>query len=170
MKEKATISIVLITYNRPADLLELLQNISTLEETERLCEVVIVNNRSTADYSAVEEFIDQQKKIPFRYIYAEENLGVSRGRNFAIQQSTGSLLLFLDDDALLRTKDALIQLPLIFADPTVGIAAFKVFYQATGYFQKTAFPHKQFEKYKELPHFETYYFSGCAHAIRRECF
>jgi GT2 family glycosyltransferase len=170
------IAIVIITYNRPDDALELAQNISQLQQVTTLCsEVIFVNNRSTVSYSAVESFIEQHPHIPFRYFKTEENLGVSRGRNFAIQQSTAPYLVFLDDDALFKNLDALQYIPQIFNErqetnqPT-GIISFKVYYHSTGELQKTAFAHKQFDRRKDWHHFETGYFVGCAHAIHRDVF
>jgi len=37
-------------------------------------------------------------------------------------------------------------------------------------FQQNAFPHKQFKERKEMHEFDTYYFSGCSHAIRKTTF
>src|ERR1700759_3798023 len=97
------ISFVIITYNRPGDALELARNISELDGLDELVEeVVIVNNQSTASYEGLEAFIAAHPAIPFRYVVAPENLGVSRGRNYAIAQSRAPILLFLDDDALIR--------------------------------------------------------------------
>jgi GT2 family glycosyltransferase len=169
------ISIVLITYNRPDDMLELARNIGELSHLDLLKEVIIVDNKSTESYEKVEKFISDNPQLPFRYFRTEENLGVSKGRNYAIQQSQAPILVFLDDDALFKNKDALLQIATIFNEedskerPT-GIAAFKVYYYSTGELQQTAFPHKQFQKRKALHHFNTYYFAGCAHAIKREVF
>jgi len=173
MDNGAQISIVIITYNRQADMLELVQNIASLQYLELLKEVIIVNNRSTETYQPVEEFIRQPAHIPFQYFIAEENLGVSRGRNYAIQKSTAPVLVFIDDDALFQNKDVLLQIQNIFSEKQnerTGIAAFKVYYASTGELQVNAFPHKQFEQRKDLHQFDTYYFSGCAHAIRRTVF
>jgi len=172
MRRDAMISIVIITYNRPADMLELVQNISQLDNSGLLKEVIVVNNRSTESYESVEDFISAHPHLPFRYEIAEENLGVSRGRNYATKKSTGDILLFLDDDALFRDRDALTQVYNVFDDSgkKTGIASFKVLYHSTGEMQETAFAHKEFEKRKNLHHFETAYFVGCAHAIRREVF
>lgn len=171
----AQLSIVIITYNRPADMLELAKNIASLDHLELLAEVIIVNNRSSESYAEVERFIDQSPTVPFHYFITESNLGVSKGRNYAIQKSTAPILLFLDDDALFQNKDALLQTINIFnsadeSDRKLGIAAFKVYYQSTLHLQETAFPHKQFEERKDLNHFETYYYAGCAHAIKRNVF
>jgi len=182
------ISFVIITYNRPDDALELARNISGLEGLDELVEeVVIVNNQSTVSYELVEAFIAAHPEVPFQYVTAPENLGVSRGRNYAISLSGAPILLFLDDDALFKNKDALrhilpifgieafsasgaVMLPPARADRPVGIAAFKIYYASTGEIQVNAFPHKRFTERKEWPHFETGYFSGAAHAIRREVF
>ena len=168
------ISFVIITYNRPDDALELARNISTLDGLDELVEeVVIVNNRSTASYEALEAFIAAHQAIPFRYVVAPENLGVSRGRNYAISLSKAPILFFLDDDALLRNKDALRYILPIFEGEgprPVGIAAFKVYYASTGEMQINAFPHKRFAEFKDTPHFDAAYFSGAAHAIRRSVF
>ena len=178
------ISVVVITYNRPADALDLAGNISRLDGLEELVEeVLIVNNRSSVSYQPLEEFIAAHLHVPFRYVMAPENLGVSRGRNYAISLSRAPVLLFLDDDALIRNADALRCILSLFegspdesvspadaASRPVGIAAFKVYYASTGEMQVNAFPHKRFAERKDWPHFDTAYFSGCAHAIRRTVF
>ena len=172
------ISVVIITYNRPDDALDLARNISGLEGLEEWVEeVIIVNNRSTVSYQPLEDFIATHPAVPFRYTIAPENLGVSRGRNYAVSLSRAPYLVFLDDDALFRDVDALRQMIPIFesrdaadADRSVGIVAFKVYYFSTGEMQKNAFPHKRFDERKDWPNFDTAYFSGCAHAIRRSVF
>lgn len=134
---------------------------------------------------------------PFRYFVTPQNLGVSGGRNFGIRQSKAPILVFLDDDALIQNPDALRQIVAIFGEHAagdeltqfagqhtpvdahaadtaaarpIGIAAFKVYYYETMAMQQNAFPHKRFEERKDWPHFDTAYFSGCAHAIRRTVF
>jgi GT2 family glycosyltransferase len=177
------LSFVIITYNRPDDMLALAENISGLEGLSELMEeIIIVNNRSSLSYQAVEDYVTAHPAIPFRYVVAPENLGVSRGRNYAVRLSTAPILVFLDDDALIRNGDALKAVIDIFrpdhpaasGDPVsvrpVGIAAFKVYYYATLQMQENAFPHKRFAERKDWPHFDTAYFSGCAHAIRRSVF
>jgi GT2 family glycosyltransferase len=156
-------------------MLALANNISELNYLDLLAEVIIVNNKSPASYEEVENFIRDNPAIPFRYFRTEKNLGVSKGRNYAIEQSNASILIFLDDDALFQNKDALLKISAIFneadkIDHKTGIAAFKVYYHSTLEFQKTAFPHKQFNQKKILHHFDTYYFAGCAHAIKKEVF
>lgn len=198
------ISFVIITYNRPDDALELAGNLIQLDGFEELVEeLIVVNNRSTVSYQPLEDLIAAHPALPFRYVVAPENLGVSRGRNFAISLSRAPILIFLDDDALIQNKDALRHILPIFerqesggvavtgnvpcpgsfavADAggttidvedtrRVGIAAFKIYYASTHELQENAFPHKRFAERKNWPHFDTAYFSGAAHAIRREVF
>lgn len=166
------ISIIIITYNRPDDMLALLQNITQLDDiNELLEEVLIVNNASTSNYRGVKEYINATPSVPFKYINAVENLGVSKGRNYAIQQSSAPILMLLDDDAVLQNKDCLKQLVNVFENNNTehpkAIVSFKVLYYDTLEMQKNALPHKQFDKYKNKSFFETYYYAGGAHAIKR---
>lgn len=167
------VSIVIITYNRSEDLLELLNNISSLNNTAALLQdVIIVNNASTTDYSAIENFISRTPGIPFQYIISEENLGVARGRNFATQFAHGDILAFFDDDVIINDKDVLKKIIHSFGSPAddreLGIVSFKVLYDSTGEMQVNAFPHKKFKAYRDRKSFLTYYYTGCAHAFTRE--
>lgn len=166
------LSIVIITYNRPEDMLALADNISGLKGIgDMVEEVIIVNNRSTQSYAPVETFITSRPSIPFRYVMAPENLGVSKGRNYAIRLSRAPVLVFLDDDALFRNSDALPVIASLFEEqPAVGIAAFKIYYHSTGEIQVNAFPSKHFNERKDWHDFDAAYFSGAAHAIRRSVF
>ncbi len=166
------LSIIIITYNRPDDMLALAVNISRLDGAEELLEeVVVLNNASTEDYSEVVAFMDSKKRIPFKYIASPVNLGVSRGRNRAIRESTAPLLIMLDDDAELQGGDSLRRLVPIFEttalDRPVAIVSFKVLYFESGEMQRNAFPHKRFEKYRDKGSFPTSYYAGGAHAVRR---
>lgn len=167
------LAFILITYNRPDDTLELLKNIAQLDKAQELLEeIVLVNNASTADYRPVEEFIAHQQVLPVHYHYSNENLGVARGRNLAIQKSKAPILIMLDDDAVLQNKDALVNLVKEYETQNTtkpkAIVSFKVLYYDGLQMQVNAFPHKKFSKYKDRHFFETYYYAGGAHAIKRE--
>ncbi len=164
---------IIITYNRPDDTLALLQNIACLDAVDELLEeIILVNNNSTADYRIVENYINQHPQLPIRYHHSAENLGVARGRNFAITKSSAPILIMIDDDAELRNKDALIQLHRLYQHSKttrpLAIVSFKVVYYSNGQMQRNAFPHKDFIKYCDEDFFETYYYAGGAHAIKRE--
>jgi len=164
------IAIIIITYNRPDDMLALAKNIVDMDDKDQfLEEVIMLNNNSTSDYTVVKNFIKTHKEVPFKYIESTENLGVSKGRNFAIQQATAPLLLMLDDDCELVEKNALQTINQLFAaKPKTAIVSLKVEYYQNRQIQINAFPHKQFEKHKNLPNFETYYFAGGAHVVRKK--
>ena len=168
------ISFIIITYNRPQDTLELLQNIASLTNAQELLQdVIVVNNASTENYSSVTNYIEATNLIPFNYIDAPSNLGVTKGRNYALQFAKGEICIFLDDDAILQNNDALQKV--IESINTIGvdnrevaIVSFKVLYYDNLQMQVNALPHKQFEKYKNKATFFTYYFAGGAHAIKRK--
>lgn len=172
------LSFIIITYNRPEDTLELLQNIRGLDNAEELLqEVIILNNNSSTDYTGVKKYISSQSPFPFQFIDSKENLGVAKGRNYAIQFSIAPILILLDDDAVLQNKDALVQvinafdnLPADsrFANRLPAIVSFKVLYYENLQMQANALPHKKFDKYKNKSSFYTYYYAGGAHAILRE--
>jgi GT2 family glycosyltransferase len=166
------IAIIIITYNRPADMLALAMNIEKLSSKKELLEeVIIVNNNSTESYDAVKSFIQENPSTPFKYIESKENLGVSRGRNFAIDQSKAPILVLIDDDAEFQDTDALKRInEAVIENPHAGILAMKILYFQNSQFQLNAFPHKSFEKRKHLQSFETYYFAGCGNIIVKEAF
>ncbi len=167
------LSFIIITYDRPDDMHALAVNISRLDRaSELLEEVIIINNASSADYGNVESFIASQKEIPFVYVHSSQNLGVARGRNFAIRQGKAPILIMLDDDAELQGRDALVRLMEAFELPNTkdpkAIVSFRVLYYQTLKMQVNAFPHKRFTKYGKEHFLETYYYAGGAHAITRE--
>ena len=166
------IAIIIITYNRPADMLALAMNIEKLSSKKELLEeVIIVNNNSTESCDAVKSFIQENPSTPFKLIESKENLGVSRGRNFAIKQSKAPILVLVDDDAEFQDTDALKRInEAVIENPHAGILAMKILYFQNSQFQLNAFPHKSFEKRKHLQSFDTYYFAGCGNIIVKEAF
>jgi GT2 family glycosyltransferase len=166
------IAIIIITYNRPADMLALAMNMEKLSSKKELLEeVIIVNNNSTESYDEVKSFIQENPSTPFKFIESEENLGVSRGRNFAIEQSKAPILVLIDDDAEFQDMDVLQRInDAVIENPHAGILAMKILYFQNKQFQLNAFPHKSFEKRKHLQSFDTFYFAGCGNIIVKEAF
>jgi GT2 family glycosyltransferase len=166
------LSILIISYNRPHDLLECLIDISRLNNLDLLDKVIILNNKSTVDYSIVQDFIYQHKHIPFEYLEAPENLGIAQGRNYITSFAKSDLLIYFDDD--IRIEDPAL-LDKIFGSFTqnkgpekLGVISFRVLYHSNRQMEIRAFPHKNLEKYKHKKDFLTYYYTGCAHLIARE--
>jgi GT2 family glycosyltransferase len=164
------IAIIIITYDRPDEMLALAKSIVNLDNKAQLLdEVIILNNNSSKDYSIVKTFIENHQETPFKYIESKENLGVSRGRNFAIAEAKAPLLFMLDDDCELAEKNALQTIHQLFAaKPNLGIVSIKVEYFSNRQMQINAFPHKQFKRYQNQSQFETYYFAGGAHIVRKQ--
>jgi GT2 family glycosyltransferase len=168
------ISIIIITYNRPQDLLELLQNIQSLSGKDPLLkEVIIVNNASSSDYTPVKEFINANPSTRFKFIDAPSNLGVSGGRNFAADLASGDIFLFLDDDVIVEDMYLLSAVVNGFnriklSGRETGVLCFRVRYYSNRQVQINAFPHKDYERMKDEPWFFTAYFVGCGHAILRK--
>ncbi len=154
-------------------MLELLQNISGLDRVDTLLEeVIVVNNASTEDYTAVKQFVNDNGQLPFRYFDAPDNLGVAKGRNYALKKGTAPIVIMLDDDAVLQNKDCLVNLLREFetknTERAKAIVSFKVLYYDTLAMQENALPHKRFAAYKDKSFFETYFYAGGAHAVKRE--
>ena len=167
------LSFIIITFNRAADLLELLQNISSLDRVNDLLEeVVVLNNASTDDYSTVKNFIKSNPAFPVKYFESPENLGVAKGRNLALKKGTAPVIIMIDDDAVLQNKNCLVNLIEEFehknTDRPKAIISFKILYYDTLEMQKNGLPHKRYEDYKDKSFFETYFYAGGAHAIKRE--
>jgi GT2 family glycosyltransferase len=168
------ISILIITYDRPADLLELLKNLAAQTNTDEVLEeILVLNNASAVPYTEVTDYINTHPQLKASYIWSDENLGVARGRNRLMQQAKGPLLLVLDDDTVftkptdLQTLSGLFGQP-FFKDANTGIITMRVIYYDNNEVQMTAFPHKKYEKYADNPRFLTSYYIGCAHILRRE--
>ncbi|HEU5166794.1 MAG TPA: glycosyltransferase family 2 protein [Chitinophagaceae bacterium] len=167
------LSFIIITYNRPADMLELLQNISGLNQAQELLEeIIVVNNASTDNYTEVKNYIHANPTLPFRYFDAQENLGVAKGRNFALRKGIAPIIIMLDDDAVLQNKDCLINFIKEFetnnTEKPKAIVSFRILYYDNLQMQKNGLPHKRYEEYKDKSFFETYYYAGGAHAVKRE--
>jgi len=167
------LSFIILSYNRSADLLELLKNIGQLEQAhELLQEIIVVNNASTENYDEIRSFVKDQSSLPYIYFDAPENLGVAKGRNYALDKGIAPIIIMLDDDAVLQNNDCLINLVKEFeiknTEKPKAIISFKVLYYDNLQMQENALPHKNFDKYRDKSFFETYYYAGGAHAIKRK--
>jgi GT2 family glycosyltransferase len=167
-------SIIIITYNRPGDTLELLDSLLHLEQrADYLSDIVLVNNASTEDYGLVHRYLEQHPELPVQWIEAPGNLGVAGGRNYAVPHSKADWMLFLDDDVVIEDSGFLgklweaVNTPFSEERP-LGAMGCKVRYYDNQEIQVTAFPHKNFEKYKDRDRFLTAYYVGCAHLIHRK--
>lgn len=168
-------SICLITYNRPQETQALLECILGLNKRKELLkEIILINNNSTVDYSAVQSFIHTEN-LPVVYVENQLNSGVAKARNQAAYLAKGEYLVFLDDDVEIDDLDFLVSIDRFWhqawvKEERVGILNLRILYYATRQIQQNAFPHKKFAKFKDIPEFFTYYFTGAAHILPRELF
>lgn len=171
-----SISIIIITYNRPEDTLALLENLKKQNHLqEHVGEILLLNNASTLPYSAVEQFLNEHTGLPVQYFNHDKNLGVAGGRNFLISKAKYPYLLVLDDDIIFPGYDAiekLVKLPEqpCYQHPETAVITLNIFYFDSGKRQESALPHKKYRTYKDKDWFYTYYFTGAAHLMKRELF
>jgi GT2 family glycosyltransferase len=168
-----SVSILIISFNRPNDLLELLEGLNTQKNLDSLEETLILDNASTISYQPVLDFISAHNNLKANFIRQEENLGVAKGRNLLMAKAKGNTLLVLDDDMLFCTEDDFEKLSLFLEKPffkkaNTAIVTPRIIYAENKQVQVTAFPHKKFKEYSDKTQFLTSYFTGCAHLIKKE--
>lgn len=95
-----TISVVIPTYNRSAQLSEVLDHL-LLSNTSRFAEVEILVIDDGSPVSA-KPIIESKKALqPFKLKYLrQENAGPGKARNYGFMESSHEVVLFLDDDVL----------------------------------------------------------------------
>jgi GT2 family glycosyltransferase len=96
------------------------------------------------------------------------NLGVAGGRNAAAKLATGDLLLFLDDDAVLRPGAVRHAVDALTAADRIGAVAFNVVDPATG--EAALWYHPYAASEWSTRGFEASTVIGCGHLVRREVF
>jgi glycosyltransferase involved in cell wall biosynthesis len=113
------ISVIICTYNRAEILRETLSSFMLMQRPADLqCEVIIVDNNSNDNTSAVSDEFCRRNPELFRYL-SEPMQGLSFARNAGIRSSSAGLIAFVDDDIyfdqgwllemldLFRTTDAM---------------------------------------------------------------
>jgi glycosyltransferase involved in cell wall biosynthesis len=114
IKHAPRVSVVIPTYNAAAMVKEAIE--SVLAQTYADFEVVVMDDGSTDDTeSVVRQFGDR-----IRY-FKQENRGVSAARNAGINKSLGDYVAFLDSDDLWLPDKLTEQIPLLEADPKLGL-------------------------------------------------
>jgi GT2 family glycosyltransferase len=92
-----SLSVVVCTHDRPADLARCLEALCALEESP---EVIVVDSASDPpSRSVVEAFADRLASVR---CLREDDPGLSRARNRGIAEASGEIVAFLDDDAAPR--------------------------------------------------------------------
>jgi hypothetical protein len=90
---KPLISVIIVTYNRKAQVIECID--SVLKSTYRPLEIIVVDNAST-DGTAGELEYRYPKQI--KLIKSDKNIYAGGGRNLGAKSASGEYLLFVDSD------------------------------------------------------------------------
>ncbi len=119
----ALVSIVIATYNRSAYLLETLNSLSSLPCWPGGLEIIVVNNNSTDATETVASGF--ASLLPGFKLVMERDQGLSHARNRGVNEASGSLVVFLDDDVEVHTAwlSALLE---PFEDDRVAVSGGKV--------------------------------------------
>ena len=98
-KPNPRLSIVITSYTteRLVDIYDVLDSLKV--QTYRDMEILFIAEKSQNLYEQVEAYAES-KAMPIRTIFHEGPLGISGARNLGIQESTGRIIAFIDDDAL----------------------------------------------------------------------
>jgi len=94
--KKSKISIIIPTKNRFQDIIKCIESI--LIQTLLPDEIVIVDSSDTEELKSNLDDLFHDK-IAFKYIHAP--LSLTQARNVGIKESTGDIIIFLDDDVIL---------------------------------------------------------------------
>jgi glycosyltransferase involved in cell wall biosynthesis len=91
-------SIIIPTYNRKDNLVRILESLKDQTASPGDFEVIVVDDGSTDDSSAVAGLA-----FPFSLRYLRQaNLGSAAARNAGAELASGDLLIFLDDDMIVE--------------------------------------------------------------------
>ncbi|MCQ2345680.1 MAG: glycosyltransferase [Paludibacteraceae bacterium] len=97
------LSVIICTYNRDKYIGNLLESIAANDLDKSHYEIILVDNNCTDHTAEVcRRFSDTHPDVAFRYCVETEQ-GLSAARNKGINEATGDLLLYVDDDALVDT-------------------------------------------------------------------
>ena len=98
--ERATVSVIIPTYNAEAFLAECLESI--LAQTLQSFEIIIVDDGSTDGTLALaQQYAGRDERIS---CYAQPNSGAGTARNAGLAHATGEWLLFFDSDDFMKPE------------------------------------------------------------------
>jgi GT2 family glycosyltransferase len=129
------VSVIIPTYNRAAVLREALDSVFAQEGagSQFDLEVVVVDDAST-DATG-----DVVRRFPgARHIHLSTNQGISRARNVGIQETTGPIVAFLDDDDVWLPRKLSRQVAALEDHPEAGVLYSQVIIASRG--QEYVFP------------------------------
>ena len=96
------LSVVICTYNRERYIYNVLESVALNDFPFDQYEIILINNNCTDNTeSECNRFHKLFPQVDFRY-FVETNQGLSYARNRGIKESTGEILIYVDDDAVVN--------------------------------------------------------------------
>ena len=157
------ISIVIITYNRSKELAELLINLH--KQSYKSKQIIVVDNNSTDN---TETIIQNFRDV--NYYKIDRNLGVPGGRNFGIKKATGNIILFIDNDAEIMDGGLDLIINAFKKNATLGILAPRIDNFFSKELDRSSWVYSVHKLKDKDKSFFTFFFVGCAFAVRKEVF
>ena len=154
------VSVLIVTWNRKADVLEAIQSVVDQEYVP--VEIVVVDNGSTDGTVPVIRAAYQDVTL----VALDHNTGITHGRNAGIAVATGEIIFCLDSDASLA-RDTLTNVVDKFADmPDVGIITCKILNAQTGALDPQTWTFAEVVKADQDREFLSYSLCECGCAVR----
>ncbi|WP_455624501.1 glycosyltransferase [Parabacteroides sp.] len=98
------LSVVICTYNRGKYLPLVLDSLKKQQYSFSSFEILLVNNNSTDQTDKIiQEYQQANPTLPLTYI-TEYNQGISYARNRGVTESTGDIIVFIDDDETVESN------------------------------------------------------------------
>ena len=92
------ISVVICTYNREKYIYSALESVAKQDYPYNKYEIVLINNNSTDNTEKLcMKFKENYPQVDFKY-FVESEQGLSFARNRGIKESSGEIIIYLDDD------------------------------------------------------------------------
>ena len=101
MAEGYPLSLVITAYTleRIKDIFELLDSIKAQTLTD--IEIIFVAERSELLFTSIKDYVDQKLMQGVKVLFSQEKLGLPGARNLGIQNASGDIIAFVDDDVAL---------------------------------------------------------------------
>ena len=117
MKPTLTVSVGVPAYNEESNIQYLLSNIESQDEKNFIItEIIIVSDASTDNTGALIEKFAKKSSLHIRLIRNQTRKGQNVCQNIILNKARGDIVVLLEADSLLKSKDGLFQLifPILF--------------------------------------------------------
>lgn len=158
--EALLVSVVIVTWNRKADVMAAVQSI--YDQAYEHVEIIVVDNGSTDGTAEA-----LRRAYPgVRLIGLGQNLGAAAGRSAGLDATRGDVIFTLDSDAILAHDTLTRVVAKLQEEPEVGIITCKIVNTFTGELDAWIFTEK--DKADQDRTFLSYSFCSAGSAIRKE--